>query len=77
MNVHQRYGMGSSLAAKHGLWSDEQFDAAARVRRIAEERGLETIRFSFPDQHGILRGKTLVASEALNCLDSGATITTT
>uniref|UniRef100_E6VDC7 Glutamine synthetase catalytic region n=1 Tax=Rhodopseudomonas palustris (strain DX-1) TaxID=652103 RepID=E6VDC7_RHOPX len=77
MNVHQRYAMGDSLAAKHGLWSEEQIDAAARVRRIAEEQGLETIRFSFPDQHGILRGKTLVASEALNCLDSGATITTT
>jgi glutamine synthetase len=66
-----------SLVEKYGLWSDEQIDAAAKLRRIAEEQGLETIRFSFPDQHGILRGKTLIAAEALNCLASGATITTT
>src|SRR4029077_5968296 len=32
---------------------------------------------SFPDQHGILRGKTLVASEALASLQSGCTITST
>ena len=35
------------------------------------------IRLSFPDQHGILRGKTLVASEALASLESGCSITTT
>lgn len=48
-----------------------------RLRRIAEEQGLDTIRFSFPDQHGILRGKTLVADEALRILENGCTITTT
>ena len=36
MNVHQRYAMGDSLAAKHGLWSEEQIDAASRMRRIAD-----------------------------------------
>ena len=66
-----------SFVARHGLWSDEQKDAAHRLRRIAEERNLETIRLSFPDQHGILRGKTLVAAEALTSLESGCTITTT
>ncbi len=62
---------------RHGLWSDEQNEAASRVRRLVEERELETIRLSFPDQHGILRGKTLVAAEALAALESGCTITTT
>src|SRR6202011_4951041 len=52
-------------------------EAAARLRRIVEEQKLEVIRFSFPDQHGILRGKTLVASEALASLESGCSITTT
>jgi glutamine synthetase len=66
-----------SFVARHGLWSDEQREAAARLARIVEERNLETIRFSFPDQHGILRGKTLVAKEALGALESGCTITTT
>src|SRR5579859_4333334 len=48
-----------------------------RLIRIVEEQKLETIRLGFPDQHGILRGKTLVASEAIASLESGCTITTT
>jgi glutamine synthetase len=66
-----------TFVARHALWSDEQQEAAKRLRRIAEEQKLETIRLSFPDQHGILRGKTLVASEALASLESGCSITTT
>jgi len=66
-----------SLVRRHGLWSDEQHEAATRLRRIVEEQKLEVIRFSFPDQHGILRGKTLVAAEAIAALESGCTITTT
>jgi len=66
-----------SFVARHALWSDEQKEAARRLRRIVEEKNLETIRLSFADQHGILRGKTLVASEALASLESGCTITTT
>ena len=54
-----------NFVARHALWSDEQRDAAARLRRIVEEKNLEVIRLAFPDQHGILRGKTLVAGEAL------------
>ena len=66
-----------SFVERHGLWSDEQKEAASRLRRIVEEQKLEVIRLSFPDQHGILRGKTLVASEALASLESGCSITTT
>ena len=66
-----------SVVERHGLWSNEQKEAATRLRKIVEEQKLEVIRFSFPDQHGILRGKTLVASEALASLESGCTITTT
>jgi len=66
-----------SFVKKHALWSAEQADAAIHLRRIVEERGLETIRLSFPDQHGILRGKTLIAAEALAALESGCSITTT
>ena len=66
-----------SFVARHGLWSDEQREAAARLARTVEEQKLEVIRLSFPDQHGILRGKTLVAREALAALESGCTITTT
>jgi glutamine synthetase len=66
-----------SFVERHGLWSSEQKEAASRLRKIVEDEKLEVIRFSFPDQHGILRGKTLVASEALASLESGCTITTT
>ncbi len=66
-----------SFVKKHGLWSAEQADAAIHLRRIVEERGLDTIRLSFPDQHGLLRGKTLVAGEALSSLESGCSITST
>jgi len=66
-----------SFVERHALWSDEQKEAARRLRRIVEEKNLEVIRLSFPDQHGILRGKTLVASEALASLESGCSITTT
>ena len=66
-----------SFVARHALWSDEQKEAARRLRAVCEQKKLETIRLSFPDQHGILRGKTLVASEALASLESGCAITTT
>ena len=66
-----------TFVARHALWSDEQRDAAARMRRIVEERNLEVIRLAFPDQHGILRGKTIIASEAIASLESGCSITTT
>jgi len=66
-----------SFVARHGLWSGEQKEAAARLARTVEQQKLETIRLSFPDQHGILRGKTLVAREALASLETGCTITST
>src|ERR1700742_4299924 len=66
-----------SFVERHALWSDEQKEAAQRLRRLVEEKNLEVIRLSFPDQHGILRGKTLVAGEALASLESGCSITTT
>src|SRR5260370_19169112 len=66
-----------SYDERHGLWSSEQKEAASRLRKIVEEKNLEVIRLSFPDQHGILRGKTLVAGEAIASLESGCSITTT
>ena len=65
-----------SFVERHGLWSAEQKEAASRLARIVEERELEVVRLAFPDQHGILRGKTLIASEAVASLESGCTMTT-
>ena len=66
-----------SFVARHALWNDEQRAAAKRVAKEIETRGIEAVRFSFPDQHGILRGKTLAAGEAAAALENGVTVTTT
>src|SRR5207248_626881 len=66
-----------NFVERHKLWSNEQQEAATRLRKIVEQQKLEVIRLSFPDQHGILRGKTLVADEAIAALESGCSITTT
>jgi glutamine synthetase len=42
-----------------------------------EARGLKAVRFSFADQHGVLRGKTLAAAEVKGALERGVTITST
>ena len=42
-----------------------------------ERRGLEAVRFSFADQHGVLRGKTLAAPEVKAALERGVTVTST
>jgi len=65
-----------SFVERHGLWSSEQKEAATRLSRIVADQKLEVIRLAFPDQHGILRGKTLIASEAIASLESGCSITT-
>jgi glutamine synthetase len=38
---------------------------------------LKQVRFSFADQHGVLRGKTLAVSEVKAAMDRGVTITST
>ena len=66
-----------SFVERHGLWSAEQRAAARELARDARQRGIEVVRFSFPDQHGVLRGKTITAAELPRALEEGVTITTT
>jgi glutamine synthetase len=40
-------------------------------------KGLKSVRFSFADQHGVLRGKTLTTSAAQAVLERGVTVTST
>jgi glutamine synthetase len=61
----------------HGLWTAEQTRAARAVGQRIKKDKLELVRFSFADQHGVLRGKTLIAADALGALGSGVTMTTT
>ena len=66
-----------SFVERHGLWSDEQRAAAREIAARLAPGGMKVVRFSFPDQHGILRGKTLTAGEAVKALENGVTFTTT
>ena len=72
--VHKSY---RAFVDRHELWTPEQRQAAAAVEREIKRRKLEVIRFAFCDQHGVLRGKTLVVSEAASAMRAGVTMTST
>ena len=61
----------------HGLWTAGQVRAANAVARAIKKHKLELVRFSFADQHGVLRGKTVIAADAPALMRSGVTMTTT
>jgi glutamine synthetase len=58
---------------RHGLWTEERYAAAAQARRVIDELGLELVRFSFADQHGVLHGKTLTRGAVPAAFRSGVT----
>jgi len=63
--------------AYHGLWTGEQQAAAKDVLKACGREHADTLRLSFPDQHGMLRGKTLTADECASVFRSGCTMTST
>jgi len=77
MSPRQRRPSGVSFVERHGLWTEAQAQAAAAVDKAISRDKLKLIRFSFPDQHGVLRGKTLLAAEAPGAMRSGVTMTST
>src|SRR5262249_18551438 len=62
---------------RHSLWSAAQARAASDVERAIKSQKLGLVRFSFADQHGVLRGKTLLAADAISAMQSGVSMTTT
>ena len=54
-----------SFVERHGLWTGEQKRQAKDAAQAIKKNKLELVRFSFADQHGVLRGKTLLAADAL------------
>ncbi len=66
-----------SFVDRHGLWSAEQARVADAVAQAIKQRGLEIVRFSFADQHGVLRGKTVMAQDAPALMKGGVSMTTT
>src|SRR5213075_236699 len=47
------------------------------ILKEIEAHLVKRVRFSFADQHGVLRGKTLAASEVKHALERGVTVTST
>ncbi len=72
-----RRPVANSFVERHGLWSAEQARAANAVTQAIKKHKLELVRFSFADQHGVLRGKTVVAVDAPALMRGGVTMTTT
>ena len=77
MSSHKRRSLSLSFVDRHGLWTEAQARAAAAVDKAIGQKRLELVRFSLPDKHGVLRGKTLVARAASRALRDGVTMTST
>jgi glutamine synthetase len=73
----RRASTAPSFVERHGLWTDEQAHQAKAVAQAVKKNKLELVRFSFVDQHGVLRGKTVMAAEAPAMTASGVSMTTT
>jgi glutamine synthetase len=67
----------STFAERFGLWSDEQQAQAREIIGRIDAGELDVLRFAWPDQHGVLRGKTLVAEAARSALARGVNLTST
>ena len=54
----------TSFAQRCGIQDAAREQAIERLGRLITAQGLELVRFAWCDLHGVLRGKTLVASAA-------------
>jgi glutamine synthetase len=59
---------------RHGLWDDAAHAAAAQLRRVVDERGIEVVRVVFADQHGVLHGKAFTRDALPGVLRDGCTV---
>jgi glutamine synthetase len=67
----------TSFAQRCGIHDAAREQAVTRVARLVEAQGLELVRFSWCDLHGVLRGKTLVAAAAERALRDGVGMVST
>ena len=66
-----------SFAQRCGIHDALRQAAVAQTVRLIEASGVEMVRFSWCDQHGALRGKTLVASAAAKAMLDGVGMVST
>lgn len=69
--------LAGGALARMGLLDGAALDAAAQVLARIEASDLETVRVLFADQHGVLRGKTLVAAALKSAFMRGVMVPST
>lgn len=67
----------ADLKSDKALLDEEQLRMAAEVLDKIKANGLETVRVAFVDQHGVLRGKTIVADGLASIFRNGMAMTST
>jgi glutamine synthetase len=67
----------TSFAHQCGMHGDVHQAAIERTAKLIEASGIELVRFAWCDLHGMLRGKTLVASDATKAMMSGVGMVST
>lgn len=67
----------SGKLARLGLLSAEDCRKAAEITSRAQFDGIETVRVLFPDQHGLLRGKTVMPEAFAGVFDRGLNVPAT
>ncbi|CAM4294603.1 glutamine synthetase family protein [Kerstersia similis] len=67
----------ASFVDRFNLWSEDQHRQADELVARFASGDVDTVRFAWPDQHGILRGKTLVGAAAGAALRNGVNLTST
>lgn len=66
-----------TLVERAGLWTEDRKAATREAERRLKAGEMSVVRLAFADQHGILRGKTLAATEIDAALKNGVGFTTT
>lgn len=76
MNNFQKR-LSDGALARRGLLSSAAIERATELLQRVHDSDLETVRVLFADQHGILRGKTLVASALPSVFTQGIAVPST
>ena len=67
----------TGFAERYGVHDAARQAALQRSASLIEASGVELVRFTWCDLHGMLRGKTLVASAAIKAMMSGVGMVST
>ena len=76
-SAEENHTLRDGNVARLGLLTEEQVRRAEEVIQQATDDGIETVRVVFADQHGILRGKTIVIDGLRSAFQNGVTVTST